>query len=170
MENETAPSEAPILAPMKYLTVQDIIWINLQATKKVRHFNFARLEEATFYQYGYGGSKDLARQAGRFVSGFMKMRPFECGNEATAFIGLVAFLVLNDCMFSVSDAEAATWLGRVRSGSIRAEQEMPSLLERNTDGHHPLATNVRDSVRIVMERYPLTLIALGDGDSEAIAS
>src|SRR5436309_1228008 len=88
---------------LKYLTIQDILWINLQLTKKVQHFNYARLEEATFYQYGYGASRDLPRQAGRFLAGFLKLHPLDAGNEATAFLGCVAFLLLNGRRINIED-------------------------------------------------------------------
>ena len=60
------------MAALQYLTVQDILWINLQVTKKVQHFNYARLEEATFYQYAYGDSNTLLPQAARFVRAAQK--------------------------------------------------------------------------------------------------
>lgn len=44
---------------LHYLTVQDVLWINLQATRKVQHFNYAKLEEATYCQYAYGESNTL---------------------------------------------------------------------------------------------------------------
>ena len=34
-----------------------------ELSRKVQHFNYARLEEATFYQYAYGESSNLIPQA-----------------------------------------------------------------------------------------------------------
>ena len=62
----TESSEKPAL---HYLTIQDILWINLQVTKKVQHFNYARLEEGTFYQYGYGRSTGSPGRSGSSASG-----------------------------------------------------------------------------------------------------
>ena len=91
-----------------YLTVQDMLYINLQATKKVNAFDFARLEEGTFYQYGYGPSKDLLRQAQRFSKGFLKNAPFTEGNELTALIGTLAFLEVNGYTIDHGSAMGST--------------------------------------------------------------
>src|SRR4051812_36157718 len=128
MEKETSPPDAHQLGSLKYLTVQDMLWINLQATKKVQHFNYAKLEEATYYQYGYGSSRDLGQQAGRFLTGFMKLHPFTAGNEATAFIGFAAFLLMNGKTLKLQDTEASDWFNRVRSGQIRAEETLSEMV------------------------------------------
>lgn len=80
---------------MQYLTVQDIIWINALAMKSPQRFDFSRLEEASYYQYAYGGSNDLAGQASRLLSGFRQQAPFEAGNDVTAFVAFVALLKAN---------------------------------------------------------------------------
>ncbi len=74
MENDSGNSDAHGSKSLKYLTVQDMLWINLQATKKVQHFRYALLEEATYYQYGYGASRQSRPDAfgvedGGFQSG-----------------------------------------------------------------------------------------------------
>src|SRR3569832_347171 len=102
-----------------YLTVQDILWINLQVTKKVHHFNYARLEEATFYQYAYGESNSLVPQAGRFIGGFLRMHPFEAGNEATAFVAGAAFLKINGKEINLPDEKAHAWFERIQSKEIK---------------------------------------------------
>src|SRR5579859_856242 len=135
MGNETENPDAHRAESLKYLTVQDMLWINLQATKKVQHFNFARLEEATFYQYGYGSSRDLARQAGRFLSGFLKLRPFDAGNEATAFIGCASFLLLNGSRLKVTDEGGAQWVDQVRGGQVSAEETMNEFIQPDEGGH-----------------------------------
>src|SRR5690242_2182577 len=66
---------------MHYLTVQDMIWINMQVTKKTQPFNYSKLEEATFNQYGYGNSSSVMAQAGRLLAGFASKKPFNNGNE-----------------------------------------------------------------------------------------
>src|SRR5688572_17256500 len=100
---------------LHYLTVQDVLWINLQVAKKVRHFNYARLEEATFYQYAYGESVGPEPQALRFLTGFVKMRPFESDNEATAFVACDAFLRINGKMLSLKDADALKWFESIQA-------------------------------------------------------
>lgn len=80
---------------VQYLTVQDMIWINQQVTKAVCPFHFMKLEEGTFYQYGYGGSQDILAQAKRFLAGFTKNAPFSEGNDLTARVACLSFLRLN---------------------------------------------------------------------------
>lgn len=91
---------------LHYLTVQDMIWINHCVTGKVCAFRYDVLEEATYYQYGYGASTDISAQAVRFLQGFGKKNPFTEGNEATGFVGFVAFLRANGKDVKISAAEA----------------------------------------------------------------
>ena len=80
---------------MRYLTVQDLLWINLQVTQKSNPFEFDKLEESVNYQYGYGGSCDVLAQAENFLSGFKRNAPFSAGNDKTAEVAHRAFLLLN---------------------------------------------------------------------------
>jgi len=80
---------------LKYLTVQDILWVNFQLTRKSSPFDYAKLEEAVYYQYSYGDSDELVIQAARFLSGFSKQSPFEGANDPTAFVGTMTFLRVN---------------------------------------------------------------------------
>jgi len=145
------PREPDTTSSLKYLTVQDMIWINLQATKRVQHFSFARLEEATYYQYGYGASKDVAAQAGRFLGGFLKLHPFADGNEASGFIGCVAFLRLNGYQLGVPADEARDWIERIQSGRVRAEQALPALVSPIAATHD---LTVREALAEVLSAYP----------------
>jgi prophage maintenance system killer protein len=166
MENDSENTEANSSKSLKYLTVQDILWINLQATKKVQHFRYALLEEATFYQYGYGASRNLALQAGRFLHGFMKLHPLDAGNEATAFIGCAAFLILNGSRLKLTDDEATGWLAQVRSGQVRPEEALP-IVESECHGHSP---KVAEAVNEVLDQYPKTISALAKLDETRAAS
>lgn len=159
MENLSHATDASS-GKLKYLTVQDILWINLQVTKKVQHFNYAKLEEATYYQYGYGSSRDLPRQAGRFLSGFMKLRPLDAGNEATAFVGFVAFLLMNGMALNLEDASAAQWLSSVRTGAVRPEEQLEGMVTHHETAHDPIISDVRDSVNEALRLYPNTIAAL----------
>jgi prophage maintenance system killer protein len=166
MDNDTEQAEANGSRSLRYLTVQDMLWINLQVTKKVQHFSYAKLEEATFYQYGYGASKDLVVQAGRFLRGFVKLRPLDAGNEATAFVGCAAFLHLNGARLNLTDDEAANWVEKVRSDQIRAEEALPVVFE-HCHGDSP---KVADCVREVFDRFPKTVAALTSVDMARVAS
>ena len=148
------------MAKLHYLTVQDILWINLQATNKVQHFSYAKLEEATYYQYAYGESNELIGQAGRFLSGFLKMRPLEAGNEATAFIGLAAFLHINGLRLTVADEDAALWMRNSAVSTEAAREALLSVTDEEHDHHSPIRPDVRAAIRGVMSRYPRTIADL----------
>lgn len=147
------------MTALHYLTVQDMLWINLQVTKKVNHYNFARLEEATFYQYSYGESKDLVPQAGRFASGFPRLRPFDTGNAATAFVGCLAFLRLNGIYLTMLDAIAYEWfesiLSKAKSGTD-AIQDKAQMAEQQDH----IEPNVRETIQRVLDQYSCTVLTL----------
>ncbi|MBX3119890.1 MAG: hypothetical protein KF784_12555 [Fimbriimonadaceae bacterium] len=145
---------------MHYLTVQDVLWINYQVTKKVQTFAYAKLEEATFYQYGYGASKNLRGQAARFIEGFLKMAPLEAGNEATAFIGLLAFVRMNGHNLKLSDAQGADWLKAIASGQTKAIDALESAISQSTDGHHGLQPDAHAICEAIIEEFPQTIASL----------
>ena len=148
------------MAPsLHYLTVQDILWVNLQVTKKVHHFNYARLEEATYYQYAYGESKTLVPQAARFLSGFLKLHPFEAGNEATAFVGCLAFLKLNGHEVELPDEAAAEWLGKIAARRTSALEALEPIV-RAEEGHEHHEPDVRAAIDWVLERYSCATLDL----------
>lgn len=148
------------MAQLHYLTVQDILWINLQATKKVQHFSYARLEEATYYQYAYGDSQELIGQAGRFLSGFVRMRPLEAGVEVTAFLALATFLRINHTQLRLADADAPNWFRKAVASNEAAREALAEAAETDEHPHHELRPDVRAAVRAVMGCYPETIAAL----------
>ncbi len=138
-------------AAMQYLTVQDMLWINLQLTKQSNDFNFATLEEATFCQYGYGGSQDVLGQAGKFLKGFIAKAPFSGkADDMTAFIGTVAFLAMNGYALDVPAAEVSSWIERVKSGQIDVAQAIPQLAKA-THGHH--APSAIEAMKAALAQY-----------------
>jgi prophage maintenance system killer protein len=147
---------------LKYLTVQDILWINLQSTHKVLHYHFAKLEEGTFYQYAYGASADLVSQAPRFLTGFARLRPFEFGNVATAFIAFAAFVELNGHTLELNDREAQAWALDAIAGKVSVGDKIGAA---DHEAHHEGPTDVRGKVREILERYPETIQALAAQDS-----
>lgn len=144
---------------VNYLTVQDILWINLQVTKKVNAFDYATLEEATFYQFAYGDSDEIGAQAARFLRGFLEKKPVSEGNEATAFVGFAAFLKLNDWELTVSDDKAADWL---RSRNNPQESVRP------VEHSHSHANSVRDVVTQLLKIYPLSVASLAGRRVEVV--
>ena len=148
------------MAALHYLTVQDILWINLQATKKVQHFSHARLEEATFYQYAYGDSQELLGQAGRFLAGFVRMRPLDAGVEATAFLAVATFLLINGARLRLDDGEAPAWFALSSVSTEAAQEALARVAVLDGQGHGNHKPDVRAAVRAVMECYPTATAAL----------
>lgn len=147
---------------MHYLTVQDIIWINLQITERPQRFDYAQLEEATYFQYAYGESADLKKQAARFFQGFTRNRPFTLGNQATAFIALQTFLQMNGRRFTVSDKKSAEWCTRILALEVGAPEEIESASERHGPSHEG-PDDLPEVAPIALEAiagYPKTLEAL----------
>lgn len=146
---------------LHYLTVQDVLWINLQVTKKVHHYRYGPLEEATFCQYGYGQSRSLLPQAGRFLGGFLKLHPFDTGNEATAFVALAGFLKLNGMKLGLSDGEALGWMRRVLSKELDSAEAVQQAAVEDAGHHGPVAhTEVHGVLREVLAEFPETVAAL----------
>lgn len=148
------------MSQLHYLTVQDILWINLQATKKVQHFSYAKLEEATYYQYAYGDSKELVGQAARFLSGFVRMHPLDAGVEATAFVAVATFLRINGAELRVADGEGAAWMRSASATIESAREALDAAIEVDPHPHHGLKPDVRAAVRETMGCYPQTVTAL----------
>ena len=107
-----------------YLTIQDILWINQEITRKAEKFDFARLEEAVFYQYALGDNKGLAAQATRLLSGFLRMKPFDEGNEATALVACAAFVRLNGRALKLSPGDASAFLAMARGASFSLDSHL----------------------------------------------
>lgn len=161
------PTQLPSL---HYLTVQDILWINLQVTKRVNHFGYARLEEATFYQYAYGESNSLLPQAARFLTGFLRMHPFDVGNEATAFVSCAAFLQMNGLTLSLSDGDAATWFSDVQAKKLAGSGLLTDVTAPDPDYHPTVKPEVRPAVLAVLRSFEGTAAALAAGPASAVAS
>ena len=143
---------------LHYLTVQDILWINQQVTERVHHFSYAKLEEATYYQYSYGESKSVVHQAARFLTGFPRMRPLDAGNEATAFVGCLTFLQINGMTIDLKDGKGAEWLESILMKKVDAETAINSIAKPATDSHATL--EIRKTVKDLLSEFPCTLLAL----------
>ncbi|MFQ3588349.1 MAG: hypothetical protein SNJ74_01570 [Fimbriimonadaceae bacterium] len=149
------------MSDLKYLTVQDMLWINLQVCRKVNRYDYARLEEATYYQYGYGKSLDLVGQAGRFVKGFVQKAPFAEGNEATAFVGMVGFLKINGRRLRFDDAEALDWFRRHVLEAPGTSADLADFVIEDSGHHGPISpSQVNRVLRDVLAEYPETVSGL----------
>lgn len=141
---------------LRYLTVQDILWINHQVAKDEPVFKQERVEEASYYQYAYGQSSSLVPQAGRFMSRFAGQAPFWYGNDATAFVAAAAFLRLNGLELTVPDANGASWY-QASAVSIDAAIAAIEAATKVLDAH---AMTAEVAVKEVLRLYPQTVESL----------
>ena len=132
---------------MHTLTVQDVLWIHLQTAKRTVPFNFAKLEEAVHYQYSYGKSKDIVKQAKRMAKGIVALAPFDEGNTEAALVSLVAALEANGYHVSVPSKNASAWLEGVLASKL--EDVLEGVVK--TDGHHEVS--VRDAAKAAVAKY-----------------
>jgi prophage maintenance system killer protein len=133
-----------------------MIWVNLQVTGATVPYNYAKLEEAVFAQYGHGTSRDVPAQAANFLCAFARIRPFARGNDACAFVGCVAFLNLNGIDLQIADAEAASWARRVWSDAASAVAELRQRAAPS-DTRHDTSRGHDETVRSVLARFPTTV-------------
>lgn len=117
------------MAESKTLTVQDTMWIHTQINGGPSSWDWARLEEATAYQYDYREQGEMAARAARFVAGFAKIKPFPTANEATAFASMVTFLALNGQGLHLPDSEGATFFESLLADPSSAEGKIAVRLE-----------------------------------------
>ncbi len=138
---------------LNYLTVQDLMWVNLQVTKEPQNWDFARLEEGVFLQYGYGESSDLVDQAAQFLTKFATLRPFTLGNEACALIGGIAFLEMNGRGLYLEDSEAVAFYEELVADPRHAREKLTvKLTEHDVETHHG-TPDVRGILGEVLARY-----------------
>lgn len=138
---------------LNYLTVPDFLWINLQLTKENQVYAYAKLEEAVFYQYAYGQSFDLAGQAARLMIGFHRMRPFVFGNDASAMVGVLGFLRMNDHSLDLAPSDAAHWIREIWEHPERARDEIAAkLVEVHLHGRHGVP-NTKEILQEILGEY-----------------
>lgn len=149
------------------LTVPDVLWVNLQLTKTPAEYHFGRLEEATFYQYAYGSSVDVVGQAARFVTGFVEMKPFSKGNQATAFAALVAFLECNGYELGVAPEDALAWVRGVWADPAGAEGKISAAVYRHEVHLHYGVPEKKETLIAILKRYESALGTLLAEEPEA---
>lgn len=144
-----------------YLTVQDVLWINTEITKKVSSFKYLQLEEAVNYQYGYGKSVEVLEQAGQFLQGFLRLRPFEAGNRATAFISALTFLKINGYEIDLDPRSAKDWVMAVAE---RKKTGLDAVKEVAKPTGMPLELKpaIRTEVKELLEKYSDAVSELTD--------
>lgn len=144
-----------------YLTVQDILWINQEVTKESLPFKYAQLEEGTNFQYGYGKSENVLLQAGQFIQGFIRLRPFASGNRATAFIAAMAFLRINGYEIELDPEHAKSWVMEIADRKVSGKDAIAKIVKRS---ERPIDMNppIRTIVKELLETYADTIENLRD--------
>lgn len=135
-----------------YLTVQDILWINQEITKEAQPFKYAQLEEGTFLQYGYGKSENVLAQAGKFLEGFIRLRPFQSGNRATAFISALTFLRINGYDIELDPAQAKDWAMQVADKKVSGKDAV-ALVAKRSEKPIELKPTTRTIVKELLDTY-----------------
>jgi len=127
---------------MRYLTVQDMLWISLQVVGHPQKFQYDKLEEATFTQYIYGESQAPIEHAIRFLTGWPAHKPFAEANERIGLVAFLAFLRMNGLRLESTDP--TTWYA---TSGENPDQSRSQLVE-NFDHHEAEKTTrqILDSV------------------------
>lgn len=150
------------MAGMQYLTVQDLLWVHLQVTKQVEPFDFARLEDAVYAQYGYGKSTDIFAQAGRFAQELVKKEAFAFGNQPMAFLASLAFLEMNDIHLDLNDGEGVRFFDQVLEGQAPGDTFRSRVKPEHGDHHGEESSHgvVEPIVLDLVNRFRSTLETL----------
>jgi prophage maintenance system killer protein len=155
------------VAKLNAFTVPDVLWLNLQLTRQPQAFDYALLEEATFYQYGLGQNHDIAAQAARFLNGFKRLRPFASGNDATGFAACIGFLEANGHGLKLSDQDALQWVRSLWDEGPGTGQAVEAALLRSETPEAYGVPNTEEILAGVITRYPETIAALLDAERAA---
>ncbi|CUU03017.1 hypothetical protein GBSOP10_102424 [Armatimonadetes bacterium GBS] len=142
----------------RYLTLQDLIWINTEVTKRPQPYSYERLEEATYYQYSYRQSRDVVLQAARFLWGYLKYRPFAQGNYATALIATLALLQINGYEAHLPVEQANEWLLSVAERKKHPLDAIRQIVHPLQPGKQPIP--LREHVHHLIEHYEPALHTL----------
>jgi prophage maintenance system killer protein len=144
----------------RYLTLQDLIWLNSEIVKSPQPYSYDRLEEATYYQYSYRQSRDVPLQAARFLWGYLKYRPFAQGNLATALIATLAFLHINGYETHLPVEHAADWIEQVALRRKHPLDAIRQIAAPALQGTQP--EPLRELAPHLIERSEPALHALGE--------
>ncbi|MBV6458662.1 MAG: hypothetical protein HONBIEJF_01796 [Fimbriimonadaceae bacterium] len=137
---------------LNYLTVQDILFAHFRIVGQPIPFQYDKLEEATFCQYGYGGSSDLTGQAANFATGFRKLQPFVTANRAVGFVALLAFLACNGKATGLTDDDALDWF---ETASVASSKDAIDQAVTDADSHdRPTA---QQAILAVIARFPRSI-------------
>lgn len=149
-----------ISASLRYLSLQDMIWINSECVGRAQPYAYDALEECSYYQYSYKQSMDLPRQAARFLMGFLKYKPFASGNLKTTLIAVLAFLEINGYEVELPPSQAAEWLLSVKHREKHPLSAIQQISHRAAPGSLP--SPLRELTHHLMHVYHEALHQLED--------
>lgn len=135
----------------RYLTLQDLIWINTEIVGRPQPYSYERLEEATYYQYSYRRSRDVLLNCARFLWGYLKYRPFAQGNYATALIATLTLLHINGYDAFLAPEQAADWLLQIAQRQKHPLDAIRQIAHPTHPGKQPIP--LRDHVHHLLEHY-----------------
>jgi prophage maintenance system killer protein len=165
------PTEPPLVPGpafhWRYLTVQDLIWINTEVTGAPQPYNYDGLEEATYYQYSYRQSMDVPLQAARFLWGYLTYRPFAKGNLSTALIAVLTFLEINGHEVHLPAEQAAEWFQAVAQ---RRKHPLSAIRQIVTLSRGVNTAPVREVAHHLIERYEEAVHSLLDSERPTSAA
>jgi death-on-curing protein len=165
----TFAATTPVPGPAshwRYLTVQDLIWLNTEITGAPQPYHYDRLEEATYYQYSYRDSRNLPLQAARFLWGYLTYRPFAKGNAGTALIGVLTLLEINGFEVHLPVERAAEWLQRVIHRRMHPLSAIRQIIAATPQGRNEQP--IREIAHHLIERYKPALALLHDEPEKTI--
>lgn len=149
-----------ISSSLRYLSLQDMIWINAECVGRPQTYAYDALEECSYYQYSYKQSMYLPRQAARFLMGFLKYKPFASGNLKTTLIAVLAFLEINGYEVELPPAQAADWLLSVKHRKKHPLSAIQQISHRAAPGSLPRP--LRELTHHLMHVYHEALYQLED--------
>ncbi|MER3403428.1 MAG: hypothetical protein C4336_08620 [Armatimonadota bacterium] len=142
----------------RYLTLQDLIWINTEIMGRPQPYSYERLEEATYYQYSYRQSRDVLLNCARFLWGYLKYRPFAQGNYATALIATLTLLHINGYEAFLAPEHAADWLLQIAQRQKHPLDAIRQIARLTHPSKQPIP--LREHVHHLLEQYEPALHAL----------
>lgn len=150
-----------------YLTVQDILWINLQITGEKCDYSYARLEESVFYQYTHINKGEITDQVKRLLPGFIAQKPVSLASQATAFVCTASFVMMNGYEIALTDEQLLASADDL-TGVELAQAIADNLHQHETHGEFGVP-ETQEIVKQVLALFPQVISSLVEsGRSKAL--
>ncbi|MBX3096511.1 MAG: hypothetical protein KF812_06585 [Fimbriimonadaceae bacterium] len=154
------------MAELRYLTVPDLLWLNLELTGNPQTYRFDKLEEVCAYQYGRG-TFDPIHQAARLALGWKRQRPFQTGNDACGFVSVHAFLMANDLPVEMDDVSGAAWWSSLPTDSVTLASELRAMSRQGHIHDYHNVVDYREILGGIIRQYAESLAALNAAEQPA---